>query len=138
MKIIDASNKILGRLATRVAKDLLLGETIVIVNSEKAVITGPKARVLAMYKQRRERGIPTRGPFFPKRPDMILKRTIRGMLPYKQEKGDAALKRLTCYVSVPSEFEGKEFAELKGADVSQSSSEKYVALATISKQLGAQ
>lgn len=137
MKIIDASNKILGRLATRVAKQLLLGETIVIVNSEKAVITGPKARVLSLYKQRRERGIPSRGPFFPKRPDMILKRTIRGMLPYKQEKGDLALKRLRCYISIPSEFEGKEFATIEGADIANSSSEKYVELATISKQLGA-
>lgn len=137
MKIVDAENQILGRLATNVAKMLLLGETIVIVNSEKALVTGPKSRVLAKYKQDKERGIPLKGPYYPKRPEMILKRTIRGMLPYKQEKGSSAFKRLKCYVSVPEEFVGKEFTRIDGSDISGSTTEKYVNLYTISKSLGA-
>ncbi|MFW6230537.1 MAG: 50S ribosomal protein L13, partial [Nanoarchaeota archaeon] len=87
-------------MATQVAKMLLLGETVVIVNSEKAVITGPKDKVFASFKQKRERGIPLNGPYYPRRPDMIVKRTIRGMLPYKQEKGETAFKRLKCHVSI--------------------------------------
>ena len=137
MKIIDATDAIIGRLATRVAKMLLLGETIVLVNSEKVVITGTKERVLAKYKQTRERGIPLRGPYYPRRADMILKRTIRGMLPYKQEKGELALKRLTCHLSVPSELEGKSFEKIKEADISNSNSNKHVDLLTVSKFLGA-
>ncbi|MFP4656137.1 MAG: 50S ribosomal protein L13 [Candidatus Woesearchaeota archaeon] len=137
MKIIDAENQILGRLATYVAKMLLLGESVVIVNSEKALITGPKSRILAKYKQDKERGIPLRGPYFPKRPEMILKRTIRGMLPYKQEKGASALKRLKCYVSLPEEFVGKEFYKFEDTDISNSTTEKTVDLYTVSKFLGA-
>lgn len=137
MRIIDAENQILGRLATNVAKMLLQGEEVVIVNSEKALITGPKSRVLAKYKQNKERGIPLGGPYFPKRPEMILKRTVRGMLPYKQERGSSALKRLKCYVSVPEEFAGKEFYKLEGSDISGSTTEKFVDLYTISKSLGA-
>ena len=137
MKIINAENQILGRLSTKVAKMLLLGETVVIVNSEKALVTGTKQRVFAKYKQDKERGIPLRGPYFPKRPDMILKRTVRGMLPYKQEKGSLALKRLKCYVSVPEEYSGKEFYKIDASDISNSKTEKYVDLYTISKFLGA-
>lgn len=137
MKVINAENQILGRLATNVAKMLLLGESVVIVNSEKAVITGPKARVIQKYKEDKQRGIPSKGPYFPKRPEMILKRTIRGMLPYKQDKGSSALKRLKCYVSVPEEFTKSEFYKVEGSDITLSTTEKFVDLNTISKFLGA-
>ena len=137
MKIINAEDMIVGRLATKVAKMLLLGETIVIVNSEKAVMTGTKEMVFAKFKQSRERGIPLNGPYYPRRPEMILKRSIRGMLPYKQEKGNSAFKRLRCYISVPFEFEGKDFEVIDGAHISSSKSEKYVTLLSVSKFLGA-
>ena len=39
VNIIDASGAILGRLGTNVAKRLLSGEEISIVNTEKAIIT---------------------------------------------------------------------------------------------------
>ena len=137
MKIIDASDAILGRLATKVAKMLLLGETIVIVNSEKVLVTGTKENILARFKQTRERGIPLRGPYYPRRADMILKRTIRGMLPYKQEKGESAFKRLKCHISVPEELEGKTFEKLENANISNSNAQKYTSLLTVSKFLGA-
>ena len=50
--IIDASNLIAGRIATVVAKKALLGETIDIVNSEKAIVTGSKTQVFARFKQK--------------------------------------------------------------------------------------
>ena len=43
MKIIDASECIMGRLASSVAKTLLKGEEVHIVNAENAVISGSKA-----------------------------------------------------------------------------------------------
>ena len=137
MKIVDASNMILGRMATQVAKELLLGENIVIVNAEKAVITGDKDKVFAKFKQRRERGIPLKGPYYPKRADLIVRRMIRGMLPYKQDKGDSALKRLRCYISVPEEFQGKDFSSYEKADVSKSNAYSYTEIDTISRLLGA-
>ncbi len=137
MKYIDATDLIVGRLATRVAKALLLGEEIFIVNSDKAVMTGTKPLVLAKFKQRRERGIPKKGPYFPKRADLILRRIIRGMLPYKQEKGELALKRLRCFVAIPDALVDKKFETIKEAHISNSNSLKYVALETVAMELGA-
>ena len=42
MIVIDASGHILGRLSTNVAKRILNGEDVIVVNAEKAIIIGPK------------------------------------------------------------------------------------------------
>ena len=81
--IIDATNLILGRMAAFAAKKALLGEKVDIINCEKAVVSGSKRDVLARYKQKRERTT-IKGPFFPKVADRFVRRTVRGMLPYKQ------------------------------------------------------
>src|SRR2546427_642716 len=52
----------------------------------------------------RMRGI---GPRYPRRPDMILRRTISRMMPYQQPRGRSALKRSRVYLSVPDEFKEK-------------------------------
>ncbi|HSV42774.1 MAG TPA: 50S ribosomal protein L13, partial [Methanomassiliicoccales archaeon] len=104
MIVIDAEKHVAGRLATTVAHQLKLGESVVIVNAEKAIITGDRDAVLAKFKQKRDRGYTHSGPFFPRRADLILKRIIRGMLPYDRPNGRAAYKRLKIYVGVPTEF----------------------------------
>ena len=96
--VIDGDGLLVGRLASNVAKRALAGEEIAVVNAEKAVISGTRARVLGNYKQKRQRGSREGGPFFPRRPDHILKRTIRGMVPYKRERGIEAMKRIKIYV----------------------------------------
>ena len=58
MKIYDAKDQILGRMATRVAKDLLKGENIVIVNCENACISGNPKKTIEQYLERRRRGDP--------------------------------------------------------------------------------
>lgn len=135
--IIDATNLIMGRLSTYVAKKALLGETIDIVNAEKVIVTGSKEFLLERYKQRRERGTPTTGPFFPRVSNLMLKRTIRGMLPYKQPKGAHAFKRIKCYIGIPAIFEGKQFETVKSADISRLQTKKYITLKQLSKLLGA-
>jgi len=47
---VDASNQVLGRLASTVAKKLLEGYKVIIVNSEKAVLSGERNRVIEGYK----------------------------------------------------------------------------------------
>lgn len=112
--IINGEGCVLGRLASYVAKEALKGNKIIVVNSEKIIITGKKQNILERYLQKRRRGGDImRGPFFPSDPEKILKRTIRGMLPYKQEKGRKALKRVKCYVGIPNEFKDKKFLELE-------------------------
>ncbi len=141
--IINAENKILGRMAGYAAKQALLGERVIIINCERAVVSGNKRDILEKYKARRQRGIPAKGPFYPKRADRVVKRTIRGMLPYKQEKGKKALKRVRCYVGFPEQIKelidsGKEkIIELKQFDVDKLPNTKYLTLKEITKELGA-
>jgi len=108
--IIDGTNATLGRLASYAAKQALLGNKIIILNSEKAVISGRKKSTIRSYKDKRSRGGSSqRGPFYPREPEKILKRAIRGMLPdYRRGKGREAFKRITCYSGVPEEHKDKK------------------------------
>ncbi|MBW6470980.1 MAG: 50S ribosomal protein L13 [Methanosarcinaceae archaeon] len=137
MTVIDADGLIMGRLASMVAKRLLAGEEIGIVNAEKAVISGTKVTTFEEYKVTRVRGTREFGPYFPKRPDRILKRTVRGMLPYKRLRGKEAMDRLKIYVGVPSEFKDAELITVESANMNRLSSIKYVRLGELSTYLGA-
>ncbi len=139
MRIINAEGLILGRLASKVAKMLLEGEEVVIVNAEKAIITGNREDIFAKYKQRTElrtRTNPRKGPFYPKRSDEIVRRTVRGMLPWKTDRGRRAFKRLRVYVGVPREFEGKELETISEAHMSRLATPKYVTVGEVAKFLG--
>lgn len=135
MVIFDASGQILGRLSSVTAKRLLEGDAVSIINAEKAVITGSRLSILREYQQKRRVGSQRKGPHFPKRPDRILKRTVRGMLPYQKPRGRAAFKRLRVYVGTPSEVEG-EAEEAPGAAVA-SKTTTYITLRELSNLLGA-
>lgn len=135
--VIDADGLLLGRMASIVAQRALAGEEIAIVNAEKAIISGSRAQVIENYTTKRERGSREGGPFFPRRPDHIVKRTIRGMLPYKRERGIAAFKRIKTYVGVPTQFVGMETETLEAAHISRLSSPRYVTVGAISTNLGA-
>lgn len=110
--IIDGKNAILGRLATYAAKELLNGSEIIVVNSEKIVITGSPKKIVGDYLKNRRRGSPQHGPFAPKKPDLIVRRTIRGMLP-KSRKGRNAFRKLKVYVDIPAAFQGKEMKSIE-------------------------
>jgi large subunit ribosomal protein L13 len=136
MLVIDASGLILGRLSSIVAKRLLEGDIVSIVNAEKAVVSGSKVTTFKDYQQSRQRGIKEQGPYYPKRPDRLLKRTIRGMLPYKRQRGRDALSRLKVYVGMPKELAGEPMKELEGASMSRLSTIKYIELGELSRKLG--
>ncbi len=140
MIIIDGTNKILGRLASIAAKLALNGEEVIIVNSEKILVSGvSKKNVENFFKEKRDRGDPYHGPFYPRYPDQIVKRVIRGMLPYKKERGKKALKRIKVYVGVPNEVEIKEeklFKNIKSVEKLNKKS-NFVELGEISRKMGA-
>jgi large subunit ribosomal protein L13 len=136
VSIINADGMILGRLSSILATRLLAGEEIAVVNAEKAIISGTRARVLSHYRRKRERGSREGGPFFPRRPDHIMKRTVRGMVPYRRERGDDALKRLRVYVGVPKEFAGKEMETPEAASKTRLSTPQFVTLGAVSSFLG--
>ncbi len=126
---LDGKDAVLGRLASAVAKELIKGSEVVIVNADKIIITGNPRQILDMYLERRRRGN-FHGPFFPKRPELIVRRAIRGMLPYKTRKGMQAYKRLRVYTDVP---EG--ISDLKRIGTKPVKSE-FVYIGNIAESLG--
>lgn len=107
--IIDATGLVLGRMATNIAKRALEGETVHIVNAEKAIIAGASKRAIQeRYKFKREVGTMRKGPFFPREPHLIVKRTVRGMLQYQKPSGRAAYKRIQAHIGVPNELAGQD------------------------------
>ena len=132
--IIDANGATLGRLSTNAAKRLLKGEEIAVINSEKAIISGKKFAIKKRYQEKREVGTYRKGPFFPRMPDQIVKRTIRGMIPYQTPHGRAAFKRLKCYMGIPKEFEGKKIEKIKEAEKKPVD---FITIEELSKSLGA-
>jgi large subunit ribosomal protein L13 len=133
--IVDASGHVLGRLATRIAKEVLKGNEVHVVNAEQAVISGNPEFVLKDYKEKINRGDPYHGPFYPRIPDKILKRVVRGMLPYKKPRGSEAFKRLKVFSSVPEELKGKGFKRFKDAENRLEC--KFITLGKLSEKLGA-
>lgn len=133
--IINAENLILGRLASFAAKKAMEGNQIDIINSDKAVMTGSKETLFNKYKIKRDKGGPLYGPFFPREPEMIVRRTIRGMIPHKQEKGKTAYKNVKCYIGIPKELKGKEFITLEKAKLKESAM-RYMEVGSLAKLLG--
>jgi len=133
--VIDASGLILGRMASVVAKRLLLGESIIIVNAEKATLSGKRLSRVKEAKAFLEVGHPGKGPFHPRRPDQIVRRTVRGMLPHRLPKGQAALKRLRVFLGVPSEFRGVPFRTIAEADVNRLKC-PYVTVEEFAREIG--
>ena len=136
--VIDATDLIRGRLASVVATRLLRGERVAIVNSEKAVITGKKNMIVLRYKSKlqiKTHTAPWKGPFHYRRPDRIVKRTIRGMLPWKKPRGKAAYKRLRVYIGVPEYLSQIPIQTVSEAHVKKTES-SYITVETLSNEMG--
>jgi large subunit ribosomal protein L13 len=103
MMIIDGRDLIYGRLATVVAKAALEGEQVIVVNVEHVILSGAKIHNYEFFKQRRER---TRVKY-PRTPDRVFRRSIRGMIPYKTPRGTKAFKKVKVFIGTPAEYEGK-------------------------------
>jgi len=131
--VVDARDCILGRVASQVAQRALDGERVAVVNAEDAVITGSEEDVMETYEKRAELGSDS-GPYYPKRPDMIFKRTIRGMVPYKEDRGREAFENVRVYVGNPRDEDGDV---LDGTSLDRLSNIRFVQLGEISKNLGA-
>jgi large subunit ribosomal protein L13 len=133
--LVNAEGLILGRMASKVAKRLLNGEEVIILNAEKAIISGKKKSKVAEAKQFLEVGAPERGPFHQRRPDRIVKRTVRGMVPFSQPKGKIALKRLKVYMGVPEDFKNQQTITFTEAQVMKLKGPHFT-LAELAKEVG--
>ena len=134
--IIDGRNAVLGRLGSLVAQRIMDGEEIVVINAESIVVTGERDMVFADYKARVDRGDTTKrkGPFYPRRADLLFKRSVRGMIPWTSTSGREAYRRLHVFVGTPKQFADAETEKVE--DAMKKISGKYTTLGAISKFLG--
>jgi len=143
--IVNAERLIAGRLASYVAKKALMGEEVIVVNAEKALISGSEESIVRKELEKlriRNIGNPRRGPFHQKRPDRYLRRTIRGMLPWKKPRGKEAFKRVMVYIGIPKE----EIKENHNIDIQNSNIinldymkkdvERYITLGDLCNSIG--
>ena len=131
--VVDARDCIVGRVASNVAELALDGQRVAVVNAEDAVITGNEEDVFGTYRKRTEVGS-DRGPYYPKRPDRIFKRAVRGMLPYKTDRGREAFENVRLYVG---NHYGEDGDVLEGTSLDRLSNIKFVTLGEIAEELGA-
>ncbi len=134
--IIDAKNAILGRLSSYVAKQLLLGNKVDVVNCEECVVSGNKPATLANYIRRIDRKAPGKGPYFYRRPDMFVRRTIRGMLPFKRARGKDAFKNVKCYIGMPESLKNEKASVVESANIEKLKSADFLKVKEICKAVG--
>ena len=109
--MIDATNEVLGRLASQIAKILRgknkpgytphvdCGDYVIVVNAEKVKLTGDK---LTEKVYVRHTGYPggqrfaTAQDYLQKKPEFVIEEAVRGMLP-KTRLGEAIFKNLKVY-----------------------------------------
>lgn len=135
---VDATDQIAGRLSSKIAKLLISGRRVVVVNAEKSLISGSRTSVINQWKERLElssRVNPIYGPIHPRRPDNILRRMVRGMVPRKKPKGALAMKRLRVYIGVPSGVESSKLTKFEGTAATRPVP-VYVTMGDLSRSLG--
>lgn len=136
--IIDASNLVLGRLASFAAKHALQGDEVIVFNAENAVISGTKANIVEEAKRRlktRTLASQWKAPTHPRRPDTYVRRVIRGMLPRRKPKGSAALKRVRVYIGTPEEYRDKSTVKIPEAEASKLRC-SYITVGELSDEIG--
>ena len=136
--VVDGTNLIAGRVCSNVAKLLRKGNRVSIVNCEKIMISGKKASIIGEYEDfLKIHSIihPQHGPFHPRRPDTIIKRMIRGMLPKEKPSKKTDLARLRTYIGVPKEVKAFEKIQFENSKITRASS-KYTTMAELSRYIG--
>ena len=133
--IIDADMLILGRMASKIAKRLLNGEEIIIVNAEKTVISGRKKTKVNEARTFLEVGGVNRGPFHYRRPDRIVRKAVKGMLPIRQPKGKNAYKRLKAFIGIPDELKNKKVETVEEAQAKKLTC-SYFTVGQLAREIG--
>ena len=136
--IIDGTNQVAGRLCSHVAKLLINGNRVSIVNSENIMLSGDRKAIIEEYRKYLEIASitnPKFGPFHPRRPDTMISKMVRGMLPKNKPSGKTALKRLRAYLGVPNELKSKKTTQFEDAKIKKPAP-YYTSLADLGRMVG--
>lgn len=137
MKVFDGNGIVLGRLASTAAKAALLGEEVRIVNCEKAIVSGKKVNTVTMAQARIYRkGYPLKSAKHSRLPEYYVRRSVRGMLPWKLARGKEALKRVLCYRGIPEELKERELIRLEKESAQKLPTLKYITINEVCKGIG--
>ncbi len=136
--IVDIANCIAGRTCSRISKLLLEGNKVSVINAEKAMISGNRYKTIEIYKEDLEISSvtnPIHGPFHPRRPDTILTRMVRGMIPKRKTSGIEAFKRLRVYIGVPEKLSHEQPKVFEDCRIRKPES-YYITVGDVAKQIG--
>lgn len=136
--VIDAADCISGRICSHVSKLLLQGNRVTIVNAEKAMLSGQRYKTIQLYKEYLEINSvtnPIHGPFHPRRPDTILTKMVRGMIPKRKSSGIEAFKRLRVYIGIPESLKNSEMKYYDDSKITKPSS-YYITVGEVAKEIG--
>ena len=136
--VVDGTNCISGRLCSKVSKLLLQGNRVSVVNSEKVMVSGNKYEVIESYKDKLEVSSvtnPIHGPFHPRRPDTIITKMIRGMVPKRKPSGMQAFKRLRVKIGITDELKNSTMQTFDDAKITKQQS-FYISMGDVAKQIG--
>ena len=136
--VVDATNCIAGRMCSHVSKLLLQGNKVAIVNAEKAMLSGDRYKTIELYKEHLEINSvtnPIHGPFHPRRPDTMLSKMVRGMVPKRKTSGVEAHQRLRVYIGVPEEMKGTKLESFADSKIRKPES-YYITVGDVAKQIG--
>ena len=135
--IVDGTNMIAGRLCSHVAKLLINGNRVSIVNTENVMLSGDRDAIIKSYRQFLEIASinnPKFGPFHPRRPDTMITKMVRGMLP-KKPSGKTAFKRLRAYLGVPNELKSMTTTQFDDAKI-RKASPYYTSMGDLGRMVG--
>jgi large subunit ribosomal protein L13 len=136
--VVDAANCVAGRMCSHVSKLLLQGNRVAIVNAEKAMLSGDRYKTIQLYKEHLEINSvtnPIHGPFHPRRPDTILSKMVRGMVPKRKTSGVEAHQRLRVFIGVPEEMKKAKIESFEDSKITKPES-YYITMGEVAKQIG--
>lgn len=136
--VIDATDCIAGRMCSHVSKLLLKGNRVLVVNSERAMLSGDRYKTIDLYKEYLEINSvtnPIHGPFHPRRPDTILTKMVRGMIPKTKTSGIEAFKRLRVYIGTPDQLRNMKTESFEDSKITRSPS-RYISVGEVARQIG--
>jgi len=137
--VVDGTDHIAGRLASNVAKLLIQGNRVSVVNCEKIMMSGTRANQIKEYREFLEINSIINykhGPVHYRRPDTVVAKMIRQMLPFdRKPSGKEAYQRLRTYIGSPKEIKSLEKVQFEKAKIKKTPA-NYTSLGELCRVIG--
>lgn len=137
--VVDGTDHIAGRLSSYVAKLLIKGNRVSIVNCEKIMMSGTRINQIKEYREFLEINSvinPKHGPVHYRRPDTLIAKMIRQMLPFdRKPSGKESYQRLRTYIGSPKEIKSLEKIQFEKAKIKKTAA-NYTSIGELCRVIG--